>query len=189
MDLTEMQMYLDTMKEDLEKALAYLRGEFVSIRAGRANPHILDKILVDYYGVPTPINQMANVSVPEARMLCISVWDQSALKSVSKAIMESDIGITPSDDGKMIRLVFPMLTEERRKDLCKQVKTLAEQTKVNMRNARRDTLDLFKSMKKDGQVSEDEYAQVEKDVQKQLDAYIAKIDEELASKEKEIMEI
>lgn len=178
-----------SFKEDLEKAYAHQISEFSVIRAGRANPHILDKISVEYYGVPTPIYQMANITVQEARILCISVWDQSQVKNVSKAIAMSDIGITPSDDGKIIRLVFPQLTEERRREITKTVKKIAEDTKIVMRNARRDALDLLKDMKKEGELSEDEFASCEKEIQKILDLQVAKVDALTNDKEKEVMEV
>ncbi len=178
-----------SFKSDLQKACDHQLNEYAVIRAGRANPHILDRIFVDYYGSPTPINQMANLSVPEARILAISVWDQSQVKNVSKAISMSDIGITPSDDGKVIRLVFPALTEERRREISKQVRKIAEDTKITMRNARRDALDMLKEMKKDGDLSEDELSVCEKEIQKILDAYNGKVDSSSQSKEKEIMEI
>lgn len=176
-------------EEDLKKAMDHLIGEFQVIRAGRANPHILDKVFVEYYGVMTPLNQMANIQVQEARVLAINVWDQTQLKNVSKAIQIADLGVNPSDDGKIIRLVFPALTEERRKEIVKQVKKLNEETKVVMRNARRDCLDMYKQMKKDNEISEDEYAGLEADVQKIQDKYIDLCDNETANKEKEIMEI
>ncbi len=175
--------------ESLEKALNHLLDEYQVLRAGRANPHILDKVMVEYYGQMTPINQMANIQVPEARMIVISVWDSSQLKNVSKAIAMADLGVNPTDDGKVIRLVFPALTEERRRELCKQVKKLLEETKVVMRNSRRDVLDKFKAFKKDSLITEDEYASLEVDVQKELDANIAKADKASVDKEKEIMEI
>ena len=175
--------------EELEKAYNHLLDEYQVIRAGRANPHILDRVMVEYYGQMTPINQMANIQVPEARMIVVSVWDNSQLKNVSKAIAMADLGVNPTDDGKVIRLVFPPLTEDRRKDLAKQVKKLLEETKVVMRNARRDILEKFKSFKKDGKISEDEYAGLEVDVQKELDSMIAKADKASVEKEKEIMEI
>ena len=176
-------------EQSLQKAIEHLKGEYQIIRAGRANPHILDKVVVEYYGVPTPINQMANISVPEARMLLVSVWDQSQVKNVSKAIQTADLGVNPSDDGKVIRLIFPALTEERRREIVKQVKKLCEETKVVLRNARRDCLDMYKQMKKDGELSEDEYSTLESDVQKVQDKYIALCDKESADKEKEVMEI
>ncbi|MBE7082095.1 MAG: ribosome recycling factor [Clostridiales bacterium] len=175
--------------EQLEKAYNHLLDEYQIIRAGRANPHILDRVMVDYYGVMTPINQMANIQVPEARMIVVSVWDNSQLKNISKAIAMADLGVNPTDDGKVIRIVFPALTEERRKELCKQTKKLLEETKVVMRNARRDVLDKFKAFKKDSKISEDEYAGLEEDVQKELDSMCAKADKASADKEKEIMEI
>lgn len=183
------QDILEIMKDEFEKAINHLKSEFQAVRAGRANPHILDKVVVDYYGQPTPINQMANISVPEARMLLISVWDQSQVRNVSKAISMSDIGITPNDDGKVIRLIFPALTEERRKEIVKQVKKLAEETKVVIRNARRDALDEFKQMKKNNEVSEDELSGLEKDVQKLTDEFVSQIDLLSVSKEKEVLEI
>ena len=175
--------------EQLEKALNHMLDEFQMIRAGRANPHILDKVMVEYYGVMTPINQMSNIQVPEARMITISVWDASMVKNVTKAIAMADLGVNPTDDGKVIRLVFPALTEERRKELVKQTKKLLEDTKVVMRNARRDILEQFKAFKKDSKVSEDEYLGLEEDVQKELDGFILKADKAEQDKEKEIMEI
>lgn len=183
------ETYLDEMQKSFEKAIDFMQNEFSSIRAGRANPRILDKILVDYWGSPTPINQMASISIPEARVLAISVWDQSALRSVVKAIQESDIGINPSDDGKMIRLNFPMLTEEKRKSIVKDVKGIAENSKVALRNARRECLDTFKEMKKDNVLSEDDFSSLEKEVQKILDNNIKNIDTMVERKEKEVMEI
>lgn len=185
----EIREYMDACRDDMEKAIFYLKNEYQVIRAGRANPHILDKVTVEYYGVPTPINQMANISVPEARMLMISVWDSSQLQNVSKAISQADIGITPIDDGKVIRLVFPALTEERRRDIVKNVKSLCENAKISIRNARRDCLDIFKQMKKDSSISEDAYDSAEKEVQKLVDKYNAIADEVCLAKEKETMEV
>lgn len=176
-------------KEDLEKAYLHQQNEYLVIRAGRANPHILDKIMVEYYGVPTPIVQMGTVTVSEARILNINVWDGSQIKNVEKAISQSDIGITPTDDGKAIRLVFPMLTEERRKEIVKNVKKICEETKVAMRNVRRDALDMLKSMKKDGELSEDEYASSEKEVQKLIDKYTDLADKLAEDKEEEVMKV
>lgn len=173
----------------LEKVLDSFKNEMNKIRAGRANPHLLDKIIVDYYGTPTPLNQMANISVPEARLITISLWDTSALKNVTKAIMASDLGITPTDDGKIIRLVFPQLTEERRKDLVKTIKKTAEDFKVGIRNERRDILEIFKKLKKDAGMTEDELSAQEKEVQKLTDKYIAALEKVLADKEKEILDI
>lgn len=182
----ELQLEYD---EQLDKAYSHMLDEYAVIRAGRANPHILDKVSVEYYGVMTPINQMSNIQVVEARMITVTVWDASQVKNVSKAISLADLGVNPTDDGKTIRLVFPALTEERRRELCKQVRKLLEDTKVVMRNARRDILDKFKAFKKDSKISEDEYAGLEADVQKELDKMIQKADKSAADKEKEIMEI
>ncbi len=179
----------DKYEEKLNKAIEYLRGEFLTIRAGRANPQILNKITVDYYGQPTTIPNMANITVPEARMLVISLWDVSMLKKVVSAIQASDIGITPSDDGKVIRLVFPQLTEERRKELTKQTKKLSEDCKVTLRNERRDIMDVLKKFKKDSIVTEDEEKTYGAEVQKTLDKYIADVDSMLKSKDAEILEI
>lgn len=176
-------------EEEIEKALSHQLNEYDMIKAGRANPHILDKITVDYYGAPTPIKQMANISVSEGRVLNIAVWDASQIKNVTKAILTSDIGITPSDDGKIIRLVFPQLTEERRREIVKDIKKIGEDAKIPMRNARRDVLDFFKTEQKEGRISEDDLSSYEKDVQKTLDEAIAKVDANFATKEKEILEI
>lgn len=179
----------DKYEEKLNKAIEYLRGEFLTIRAGRANPQILNKITVDYYGQPTTIPNMANITVPEARMLVISLWDVSMVKKVVSAIQASDIGITPSDDGKVIRLVFPQLTEERRKELTKQTKKLSEDCKVTLRNERRDIMDVLKKFKKDSIVTEDEEKTYGAEVQKTLDKYIADVDSMLKSKDAGILEI
>ena len=176
-------------EEELGKAIKHYESELAAVRAGRANPHILDKILVDYYGTPTPIQHMANISVPEARQLMISPWDVSNVKNISKAIMASDLGLTPTDDGKVIRLNFPMLTEERRRELVKNTKKLVEDTKVVCRNARRDAIEELKKLKKDGEITEDEEASYEKEVQKILDETSVKIEKMMAEKEKEIMQV
>lgn len=176
-------------EDAMDKVVRHFQSEMNNTRAGRANPHILDKIVVDYYGQPTPLNQMANIGVPDARTLAISLWDASALRDVVKAIMASDIGITPGDDGKIIRLVFPQLTEERRKELVKSIKKTAEESKVIVRNARRDCLESLKKAKKDSAVTEDEMATAEKDVQKLTDKFVASIDSILAAKEKELLEV
>ena len=176
-------------EEEIEKAINYYVSELGVIRVGRANPKILDKVVVDYYGTLTPINQMANISVPEARMMLISVWDISQVKAVSKAIEAANLGVNPSDDGRVIRLVFQPLTEERRKEVVKEVNKLTENAKVSCRNCRRDVLDEFKKMKKNNELTEDELASLEKDVQKTLDTSIEKIDKLAESKNKEIMEI
>jgi len=176
-------------EEALDKANKHYEGELASVRAGRANPHILDKILVDYYGTPTPIAHMANISIPEARQIAIAPWDISNVKNISKAILASDLGLTPTDDGKIIRLNFPMLTEERRRELVKQTKKLVEDTKVICRNARRDAIEELKKLKKDSLITEDEQATFEKEVQKKLDDMCAKIDKLMDEKEKEIMQV
>ena len=152
-------------EENMEKKIDWLKSELLTIRAGRANPHMLDKILVNYYGTMTPINQMANIAVPEARMITITPWDMSQVKEVTKAIQNSDLGINPSDDGRVIRLVFPMPTEERRRELVKTAKKIAEDARVGIRNERRDTLDIFKKMEKNKEITEDEYDSIEKEVQ------------------------
>jgi ribosome recycling factor len=167
----------------------HLKGELNTIRAGRANPQILNKIIVDYYGTPTPINQMANITVPEARLLQISLWDAGMIKAVVKAISASDIGITPTDDGKVIRLVFPQLTEERRRELGKQVKKTGEDYKVTLRGHRRDVMDKIKNFKKNNLITEDDVAGYEKEVQKILDKNIASVDSLIKEKEDEILEV
>lgn len=179
-----LQQYEDRMK----KAIEYLEGDYNGIRAGRANPHILDKLRVDYYGTPTPIQQVGNVTVPEARILQIAPWDRSLIKAIEKAIMTSDIGINPSNDGSVIRLVFPELTGERRKDLVKDVKKKAEESKVAIRNIRRDGNDFLKKLGK-GDVSEDEIKQLEDQLQKTTDKYIKEVDTVMEKKSKEIMTV
>ncbi|MCI8434899.1 MAG: ribosome recycling factor [Clostridia bacterium] len=179
----------DKYETRLGKAVEHFKSEMLAVRAGRANPQILNKIVVDYYGTPTPLNQMANIAVPEARILTIALWDVSMVKEVSKAIAASDIGINPSDDGKIIRLVFPQLTEERRKDLTKQIKKTAEDTKVVLRNERRDVIEVMKRLKKDNIITEDEQASLEKDIQKTLDKTIEDVEKILKAKEAEILEI
>lgn len=173
----------------LMDTIDHLKSELSTIRAGRANPQILNKIIVDYYGAPTPINQMANITVPEARLLQISLWDTSMIKAVVKAITASDIGITPTDDGKVIRLVFPQLTEERRRELSKQVRKTGEDYKVTLRNARRDIMDQIKNFKKNNQITEDDVATYEKEVQKILDKNVANVDALIKDKEAEILEV
>ncbi len=184
-----MKEQLKPMNEKMEKVLTRLDREFGSIRAGRANPAVLDKIQVDYYGSPTPIQQMAAVSVSEARILLIQPWDASTIKSITKALLASDIGITPTDDGKVIRLVFPQLTEERRKELCKTVKKYGDEAKVNVRNIRRDTMEKLKAMKKSSEITEDDYKVYEKDVQNLTDQFCADVEKTVAAKEKEIMSL
>ena len=180
---------LSTAKEKMNKTINVTASELASIRAGRANPKILDKILVDYYGTPTPINQLGNISSPEPRMLVISLWESKMISAVEKAIQKSDIGINPSNDGKVIRLMVPELTAERRKDLCKQVKKRIEEGKVAIRSIRRDAMEAIKKMKKDSQITEDDQKQAEKELQKITDAKIELIEKVGAAKEKEIMEV
>ena len=180
---------LQIFQDKMEKSLANLNEEFAGIRAGRANPHVLDKLRVDYYGTPSPIQSVANVSVPEPRMIQIQPWEASMVKAIEKAIMTSDIGINPTNDGKCIRLVFPELTEERRKDLAKDVKKKGEAAKVAVRNIRRDANDALKKMGKGGDISEDEIKDLEDQVQKLTDKFIAEIDGAIAEKTKEIMTV
>ena len=184
-----MEELLMIYEDKMEKSLANLGEEYATIRAGRANPHILDKIKIDYYGTPTPLQQVGNVSVPEARMICIQPWDASILKDIEHAINMSDVGINPTNDGKVIRLVFPELTEDRRKELVKTVKKYTEEAKVQIRNARRDAIDKYKAMKKDGEITEDDLKETEKDIQDLTDKYIKEIDNISAAKEKEILEV
>lgn len=184
-----MKEQLNVTKEKMNKCLNALGNEFASIRAGRANPSVLDKVNVDYYGSPTPVNQMAAISVAEARILVIQPWDVSTLKTIEKAILASDIGINPTNDGKVIRLVFPQLTEDRRKDLCKSIKKYGEEAKVTIRSIRRDSNEKFKSMKKNSEITEDEQKEAEKKVQDLTDKFCADIDKAVAEKEKEIMSI
>jgi ribosome recycling factor len=176
-------------EEKMGKTLSALNNEFSAIRAGRANASVLDKVKVDYYGTPTPINQMAAISVPEARILAIQPWDVSTVSLIEKAILASDIGINPSNDGRVIRLVFPALTEERRKQLSKEVSQLSEDAKVGVRNIRRDCIDKIKAMKKASEITEDEQKYGEEEIQKITDEFIKKLDEVAAAKTKEIMEI
>ncbi len=173
----------------MTKSIDRLAKEFASIRAGRANPGVLDKVTVDYYGTPTPINQMAAVSVAEARILVIQPWDISTLKTIEKAILTSDIGINPTNDGKVIRLVFPQPTEDRRKEICKEVKKFGEETKVAVRSVRRDTIEIFKTMKKNSEITEDDLKNLEKDVQNLTDKFCKNIDTMVAEKEKEVMSL
>ena len=175
--------------EKMQKSLDNLLAEFGGIRAGRANPHVLDKIKVDYYGTPTALQQVANINVPEPHMIQIQPWEASLVKEIEKAIMTSDLGINPTNDGKVIRLVFPELTEERRKDLVKEVKKKGEGAKVAVRNIRRDANDAFKKLGKGKEVSEDEVKELEENVQKLTDKYIKDIDKAIEEKSKEIMTV
>ena len=184
-----MESVFNLANEKMEKSINSLKYEYNSIRAGRANAAVLDRISVDYYGSPTPINQMAAISVPEPRILAIQPWDMSALSLIEKAILASDVGITPTNDGKVIRLVFPELTEDRRKELAKDVKKKAEDAKVAVRNIRRDGNDALKKLGKSSEVSEDEVKQLEEQLQKLTDKFVKEIDVLMEAKSKEIMTV
>ena len=184
-----MSVELKEYKEKMGKSIDRLASEYTSIRAGRANPHILDKITVDYYGQPTNLQSVANISVSEARTLVIQPWEASLIKEIEKAIMVSDIGITPNNDGKVIRLSFPELTEERRKELVKDVKKKGEGAKVAIRNIRRDANDMIKKQQKANEISEDEQKDAEDEIQKMTDEFVAKIDTMVEDKSKEIMTV
>ena len=184
-----MEEKLKVYEDKMNKTLDNLQSEFASIRAGRANPHVLDKLRVDYYGTPTPIQQVGNISVPEARMIVIQPWEKSLLKAIEKAILTSDLGINPTNDGTMIRLVFPELTEERRKDLAKDVKKKGEAAKVAIRNIRRDANDTFKKQEKANESSEDDRELAEDKIQKLTDKMIEKVDKAVEAKTKEIMTV
>lgn len=184
-----MEELLMTYEDKMEKSLDNLKEEYTTIRAGRANPHILDKVKVDYYGTPTPLQQVGNISVPEARMICIQPWDASLLKDIERAINASDLGLTPTNDGKLIRLVFPELTEDRRKELVKDVKKKGENAKVAIRNIRRDAIEAIKKKGKEDGISEDEIKGYQDDVQKSTDAYVKKIDDAIDAKSQEIMTV
>ena len=175
-------------EDKMQKAFEFLLSDFQTIRAGRANPHVLDKIRVDYYGTPTPLQQVGNITVPEARMLQIAPWEKSLIKEIEKAIMASDVGITPSNDGAVIRLVFPELTEERRKEIVKEVKKKGEESKVAIRNIRRDANDSFKKLAKT-EVSEDEIKDLEDAVQKLTDRFMKDVDKAIEEKSKEILTV
>lgn len=180
---------IDQAREKMDKTISALQRELSTLRAGRASAAVLDRITVEYYGTQTPLNQMANISTPEPRVLMISVWDQTAIPAVEKAIQKSDLGINPTNDGKIIRLVFPELTEERRRDLVKTVKKKGEESKVAIRSIRRDANEQIKKMQKDSQITEDDRKGYEEDIQKLTDDKIKEIDSILTDKEKEIMEI
>ena len=175
--------------DKMEKTCAFLVENFNAVRAGRANAAVLDRITIDYYGTETPIQQVATISAPDPRTLAVQPWDASVLKSIEKAIQSSDLGINPQNDGRVIRLVFPQLTEERRKDLVKQVKKYGEDAKVAVRNIRRDAIEKFKKQQKASEITEDDYKNMEKDIQKETDNYIKKVDDLCAKKEKELSEI
>ncbi len=176
-------------QEKMEKSVNVMLSDFAAIRAGRANPAVLDKIRVDYWGTPTPIGQMAAISVAEARILVITPWDKTTLNSIEKAIQASDLGINPQNDGTTIRLIFPQLTEDRRKELCKGIKKYGEECKVTIRSIRRDTIEKFKKMQKNSEITEDDQKDCEKKVQDLTDKFCADIDKAVAEKEKEIMSI
>ena len=184
-----MENLLTATKARMEKCLDSLERDYKTIRAGRANPAVLDKITVDYYGCPTPLNQMAAISVPEPKMIMIQPWDASTLRSIEKAINASDIGINPTNDGKVIRLIFPPLTEERRKELVKEVSKRAEDAKVAIRNVRRDAMDDLKKLKKDNEITEDDQKAGEKKLQDITDSYVKQTDEMEKKKEQEILSI
>ncbi len=185
----QFEMIMMETMERTDKTVSVLNSEYITIRAGRANPHILDKVLVDYYGTPTPINQVGNLSVVEGRCLVIAPWDASMLKIIEKQLLAENLGITPVNDGKVIRLVFPALTEERRKELVKQIKKMAEDSKVAIRNIRRDGMDTLKKMKNNKELSEDEHAICEKDLDKVISESIEKIEKLCADKEKDVLSV
>ncbi|WP_316607483.1 ribosome recycling factor [uncultured Ruminococcus sp.] len=184
-----MKEVLKKNDERMQRRINHLIDEFKSIRAGRANAAVLDKVTVDYYGVPTPINQLSSISVPEARTLVIQPYDASSLRSIEKAIQMSDVGINPQNDGKVLRLIFPPLTEDKRKEIAKDIAHIAEDSKVQIRNVRRDTMEKLKAMKKSGELTEDDLKEGEKKVQKSTDNFIKEIDSITDKKKKEIMEI
>lgn len=184
-----MKATIDNAKEKMNKSLKALDKEFAAIRAGRANPAVLDKVQAEYWGTLTPVSQMASVSVSEARILVIQPYDKTALKAIEKAIQASDIGINPTNDGNVIRLTFPQLTEERRKELCKNIKKIGEDSKVAIRSIRRDTMDKLKAMKKNSEITEDDLKDCEKKVQDLTDKYCAEADKAVTAKEKEIMTV
>ena len=184
-----MQEKLNYFEEKMNKSLDSLHSDYAAIRAGRANPHVLDKIRVDYYGTPTPIQQVGNISVPEARMIVIQPWEKNLLKAIEKAILTSDLGINPTNDGTIIRLVFPELTEERRKILAKDIKKKGDATKVAIRNIRRDANETFKKMEKAGEMSEDDLELANNKIQKLTDKMTEKVDKAVEAKTKEIMTV
>ena len=180
---------ISEIEERMNKSVSSLESEFATIRAGRANPHILDRVMVDYYGVPTAIQQAANISVPEARMIQIQPWDASLIKEIEKAIMIADLGVMPTNDGKVIRIIFPELTEDRRKELAKEVKKKGEEAKVAIRNIRRDANDKAKKLNKDNAISDDELSNIEADIQKVTDKITAEIEKMIDKKTDEIMTV
>lgn len=180
---------LNVYEEKMKKTISVLESEMKTIRAGRANPAILDKVSVEYYGAPSPLTQIANVSVPDARTIMVQPWDASILGDIEKAILKSDIGITPNNDGKSIRLNFPPLTEERRKEIVKDIRKKGEESKVAIRSIRRDAMEDSKTQKKNGEITEDDVKNIEKDIQKLTDNYVKEIDSVIAAKEKEVLEV
>ena len=184
-----MQESLQVYEDKINKTLEVLESDYMTIRAGRSNPHVLDKIKVDYYATPTPLQQVGNINVPEARMIIIQPWEKSLLKAIEKAILTSELGINPTNDGNVIRLVFPELTEERRKELVKDVKKKGEAAKVAVRNIRRDANDFFKKQQKADEISEDDLAEAEDDIQKLTDKMIGKIDKAIEAKSKELLTV
>ncbi len=184
-----LQDVINTAKEKMKKSCEVYEREMMSLRAGRANPQLLDRIMVDYYGTPTPINQIGNISSPEPRLLVIAPWEAKMIPQVEKAIQKSDLGLNPSNDGKLIRLVFPELNEERRKDLTKVASKGAEETKVAIRSIRRDAIEQIKKLKKNSEITEDDQRDAEEDMQKLTDKAVKEVDEIYAKKEKEIMEV
>ena len=184
-----MKVDMKPYSEKMDKTLEVLKSQFASVRAGRASAGVLDQVSVEYYGVATPINQVGTITSPDPRTLVIEPWDKGLLKEIEKAIQMSDVGINPQNDGKLIRLVFPQLTEERRKELTKQIKKYGEESKVAVRNVRRDAMDAIKNMKKKSEITEDDQKVAEKDLQKVTDDYVKRIDELCAKKEKELMEL
>lgn len=184
-----MKEQLKVTNEKMEKSIKALHNELGSIRAGRANPAVLDRIMVDYYGSQTPINQMAAISVAEARILVIQPWDKTSLNAIEKAIQASDLGINPTNDGNVLRIAFPQLTEDRRKELVKQIHKTGEESKVAVRSIRRDSMEKFKTMKKNAEITEDDLKNCEKDVQNLTDKFIKQVDDVIAEKEKEIMSV
>ena len=189
LDMEKVEMILMESEEKMEKTLSVLKSEYLMIRVGRANPHVLDKVMVDFYGQMTPINQTGNISVQEGRCLVIAPWDQSMLKVIEKQILAENLGVTPMNDGKVIRLTFPALTEERRIELTKQVKKMGEDAKIAARNIRRDAMDELKKMKNNKELSEDEHANCEKEIDKVITETVNKIDKLAQDKEKDIMSV
>lgn len=189
LDIEKVETLVMEAEEKFEKTSDVFRSDLTQVRAGRANPHVLDKIRVDYYGTPSPINQVGNIAVQDGQCLVISPWDKSLLKEIEKAVQVSDIGINPTNDGNVIRLVFPVLTEERRKDIVKQVKKMSEDAKVAVRNIRRDYLDVFKKMNKNKEMTDDEYADYEAQIEKLVASAMGEVEKATSEKEKELMTV